>query len=83
MQYTYNLLNVYMTCMYVYTCPALSARSAQDLKKDGVLEEGELIKLNEKIAMLHYGKAPPPAQNQHHVRIDGCQMPAQNLSHVW
>jgi len=28
----------------------------QDLKGDGALEEGELIKLNEKIAMLHYGK---------------------------
>lgn len=28
----------------------------QDLNKNGVLEELELIKLNEKIAMLHYGK---------------------------
>merc|ERR1711924_65305 len=28
----------------------------QDLKGDGVLEELELIKLNQKIAMLHYGK---------------------------
>lgn len=28
---------------------------AQDLKKDGFLEEGELIKLNQKIAMLHHG----------------------------
>lgn len=28
----------------------------QDLNKNGVLEEDELIKLNEKIAMLHYGK---------------------------
>lgn len=28
----------------------------QDLKDDGVLEEEELIKLNEKISMLHYGK---------------------------
>jgi len=28
----------------------------QDLKADGLLEEAELIKLNEKIAMLHYGK---------------------------
>eukprot|EP00927_Polykrikos_kofoidii_P048598 TRINITY_DN4284_c0_g1_i1.p1 TRINITY_DN4284_c0_g1~~TRINITY_DN4284_c0_g1_i1.p1 ORF type:complete len:225 (+),score=32.84 TRINITY_DN4284_c0_g1_i1:65-739(+) len=27
-----------------------------DLNKNGVLEEEELIKLNEKIAMLHYGK---------------------------
>lgn len=27
----------------------------QDLKKDGFLEEGELIKLNQKIAMLHHG----------------------------
>merc|ERR1712157_484188 len=27
-----------------------------DLNKDGVLEELELIKLNEKIAMLHHGK---------------------------
>mmetsp|Transcript_9009 Transcript_9009/g.16279 ORF Transcript_9009/g.16279 Transcript_9009/m.16279 type:complete len:419 (+) Transcript_9009:105-1361(+) len=27
-----------------------------DLKADGVLEEGELVKLNEKVAMLHYGK---------------------------
>lgn len=27
-----------------------------DLNKDGVLEEIELIKLNEKIAMLHHGK---------------------------
>lgn len=27
-----------------------------DLNKNGVLEEDELIKLNEKIAMLHYGK---------------------------
>jgi len=28
----------------------------QDLNGNGVLEEAELIKLNEKIAMLHYGK---------------------------
>jgi len=28
----------------------------QDLNKNGVLEEDELIKLNEKIAMLHHGK---------------------------
>mmetsp|Transcript_148037 Transcript_148037/g.258186 ORF Transcript_148037/g.258186 Transcript_148037/m.258186 type:complete len:204 (+) Transcript_148037:116-727(+) len=28
----------------------------QDLKSDGLLEEDELIKLNEKIAMLHHGK---------------------------
>merc|ERR1711982_73936 len=28
----------------------------QDLNGNGVLEETELIKLNEKIAMLHYGK---------------------------
>ena len=27
-----------------------------DLKSDGLLEEGELVKLNEKVAMLHYGK---------------------------
>lgn len=27
-----------------------------DLKKDGLLEELELVKLNEKIAMLHHGK---------------------------
>lgn len=27
-----------------------------DLNRDGVLEEMELVKLNEKIAMLHYGK---------------------------
>mmetsp|Transcript_10719 Transcript_10719/g.24435 ORF Transcript_10719/g.24435 Transcript_10719/m.24435 type:complete len:433 (+) Transcript_10719:139-1437(+) len=27
-----------------------------DLKADGLLEEGELVKLNEKVAMLHYGK---------------------------
>merc|ERR1719327_1028600 len=28
----------------------------QDLNGDGVLEEAELVKLNQKIAMLHYGK---------------------------
>merc|ERR1719311_1835629 len=28
----------------------------QDLKGDGLLEEMELVKLNQKIAMLHYGK---------------------------
>eukprot|EP00933_Yihiella_yeosuensis_P054129 TRINITY_DN5249_c3_g1_i1.p1 TRINITY_DN5249_c3_g1~~TRINITY_DN5249_c3_g1_i1.p1 ORF type:complete len:795 (+),score=145.36 TRINITY_DN5249_c3_g1_i1:152-2536(+) len=28
----------------------------QDLNKDGFLDENELVKLNEKIAMLHYGK---------------------------
>jgi len=30
--------------------------SLQDLNSDGVLDEQELVKLNEKIAMLHYGK---------------------------
>mmetsp|Transcript_2796 Transcript_2796/g.7515 ORF Transcript_2796/g.7515 Transcript_2796/m.7515 type:complete len:195 (-) Transcript_2796:133-717(-) len=30
--------------------------SLQDLNSDGVLEEAELVKLNEKIAMVHYGK---------------------------
>lgn len=28
----------------------------QDLKGDGLLEEAEVVKLNEKISMLHYGK---------------------------
>lgn len=28
----------------------------QDLKKDGVLDEAELVKLNQKIAIMHYGK---------------------------
>jgi len=30
--------------------------SLQDLNSDGILDEGELVKLNEAIAMLHYGK---------------------------
>lgn len=34
----------------------------QDLNGNGVLEEMELIKLNEKIAMLHYGKDSKEAQ---------------------
>lgn len=34
----------------------------QDLKGDGVLEEMELIKLNQKIAILHYGKDSKEAQ---------------------
>lgn len=30
--------------------------SLQDLNSDGFLDEEELVKLNEKIAMLHYGR---------------------------
>eukprot|EP00928_Gymnodinium_smaydae_P022668 TRINITY_DN18969_c0_g1_i1.p2 TRINITY_DN18969_c0_g1~~TRINITY_DN18969_c0_g1_i1.p2 ORF type:complete len:233 (-),score=52.25 TRINITY_DN18969_c0_g1_i1:236-934(-) len=52
-------------CEHISDKEALAARREllvrelfrlHDLNKNGVLEELELIKLNEKIAMLHYGK---------------------------
>merc|ERR1711865_375442 len=40
----------------------------QDLNKNGVLEEDELIKLNEKIAMLHHGKDTDRSAVKRHYR---------------
>merc|ERR1712066_622169 len=40
----------------------------QDLNSDGVLQEKELVQLNVKIAMLHYGKDvdTEPVKNKYH-----------------